>query len=93
MISELRTELLTAVHGGAGQPLLFELGPVELEVTVAVERTAGANAKIRFWVAELGAEGALANSSTQRIKLTLQPRVAATGAVPFVSDDQVEGED
>lgn len=40
--------------GSEGEPLQFEPGPVELEATMAVEKGGGANAKVRFWVIELG---------------------------------------
>lgn len=45
-----------AMNAGEGEPLRFELGPVELEAAVAVEKGGGANAKVRFWVIELGGD-------------------------------------
>lgn len=40
VISQLRQELSAAMLEGVGKDLQFELGPVELELTVAVSRTA-----------------------------------------------------
>jgi hypothetical protein len=91
VIGELRRELQEAMAAGEGQPLRFELGPVELEATVAVEKGGGGGAKVRFWVIELGGEGKANQSTTQRIKLALQPRMAS-GRTAMVAGDEVAGE-
>jgi Trypsin-co-occurring domain 2 len=54
VIGELRPELQEAINAGEGEQLRFELGPVELEPTVAVEKGGGGGVKVRFWVLELG---------------------------------------
>ena len=90
VIGELRRELQSAMAAGEGEPLRFELGPVELEATVAVEKGGGGSARVRFWVVELGGDASVSQSSTQRIKLTLQPRVA--GKAPLISGDEAAGE-
>lgn len=41
VIEELRGELDAAVLAGAGKALRFDLGPIELEVAVAITREAG----------------------------------------------------
>lgn len=93
LIDQLRTELITAMHGGADSELRFELGPVELELTVGVEREAKPGAKLRFWVVELGADAKLADKATQRIKLTLEPRhPEEPERKPWVSGPEVDGE-
>jgi Trypsin-co-occurring domain 2 len=56
VIGELRRELQAAMNDGEGEQLRFELGPVELEATVAVEKGGGGRAKVRFWVIELGGD-------------------------------------
>ena len=91
VIAELRRELQGAMSAGADEPLRFELGPVELEATVAVEKAAGGSAKVRFWVVELGGDGTVSQSSTQRIKLILQPRLGS-GQAPLISGDEAAGE-
>ncbi|AJC60640.1 hypothetical protein GZL_08092 [Streptomyces sp. 769] len=85
MIRDLRAELEQAITAAEGEALRFELGPVELEVSVALERTAQAGAKVRFWVVESGAEATAGATTTQRIKLALQPTLTGTNAHPFVS--------
>ena len=79
VIATLRSELYDAMVGGAGSLVKFEVGNVDLEFQVVVERVGGVNGKIRFWVVELGAEGTLSSSSTQVIKLQLKPYDAVTG--------------
>jgi Trypsin-co-occurring domain 2 len=41
VIGELRRELQEVLNAGAGEQLRFELGPAELEATVAVEKSGG----------------------------------------------------
>ena len=84
VIQDLRAELERAIVYGVGQQLRFELGPIELEVSVAIEAGAEAGVKARFWVVDLGAHGNVDRTSTQRIKLTLSPRLA-DGSTPWVS--------
>jgi len=79
VISELREELDRARLSAYGSALRFGLGPVELEVTVALEQEGKGGGRVRFWVAEASAEGKVASTSTQRIKLTLQPTLGVPG--------------
>ena len=103
VITSLRSELDTARMEGTGKDLRFELGSVELEVSVAVEKNLGGGAKVRFWVVELGADGKLGTTSTQRVKLTLNPKLTASAAAAdatilsersaFVHGPDVDGEE
>ena len=88
VIGELRSELQAAMNDGAGEQLRFELGPVELEATVAVEKGVGGGARVRFWVIELGGDAKASEISTHRVKLSLQPRVAGGGRVWIASDEE-----
>ena len=93
LISQLRSELSEALHTGEGSDVRFELGPVELEVTVAVAKEARPGAKVKFWVVELGADGTASSNTTQRIKLSLEPQQAGQpGRRPLISGDEVAGE-
>lgn len=85
VIRDLREELEGAVAAAEGAALRFELGTIELEVSVALERTGHAGAKVRFWVVESGADATVAATSTQRITLALQPTLTETGRPPQVS--------
>ncbi|MBQ1026507.1 trypco2 family protein [Micromonospora sp. C95] len=91
-VRELRRELETAVAAAPEDGLRFELGPIEIEVSVGVEKTANAAAKARFWVLELGGEGTVARSSVQTVKLTLKPHVGSSGLPPYVSGQEAERE-
>ncbi|MFF2653912.1 trypco2 family protein [Streptomyces sp. NPDC058045] len=71
VIRELRDELERAVVASEGEALRFELGEIELEVSVALERAGQAGAKVRFWVVETGAEARAGATSTQRFRLAL----------------------
>ena len=93
LIAQLRADLAEAMRAGADSELRFELGPVELELTVALEKSGGADAKVRFWVVEAGADGRAATTTTQRIKLTLDPRSSSQpGRRLQISGAEEEGE-
>ena len=74
LIGQLRAELTEAMHAGEGEDLRFELGPVELELTVAVSKEAKPGAKVKFWVVELGTDASVSSATNQKVKLVLDPR-------------------
>jgi hypothetical protein len=86
VIRDLRSELVDAMGQGKDELLQFALGPIELELTIGMEKKGGGSTKVRFWVMEVGAEASVATSGTQRIKLTLQPEMAGSRATPMVAD-------
>jgi Trypsin-co-occurring domain 2 len=88
VIGELRRELQKAMNAGKGEQLRFELGPVELEATVVVEKGTGVGAKVRFWVVEAGGDAKVGQVSTQRVKLSLDPRLAGGGKVRVAADEE-----
>jgi hypothetical protein len=92
VIRDLRDELERAIVAGAGEALQFELGPVELEVSLAVEQSGQAGAKVRFWVVEAGGERGRESTDTQRIKLVLTPRLGEGAHGAFVGGAAVPGE-
>jgi hypothetical protein len=81
-IRALRRELVAAVAEGEGEEVRFALGPVELEVELAVTREAGGEAGIAFWLVSIGGKGSRTSARTHTVKLTLTPvRVTAEGEV------------
>lgn len=74
VLRQLRAELNEALADAEGERLRFELGPVDLALTVTIGREATPGAKIRFWVIEAGADAKLSRESVQEIKLVLSPR-------------------
>ena len=100
VIRQLREELNEAMDDAKGERLRFELGPVELSLTVTVGREAAPGAKIRFWVIEAGADAKISREAAQDIKLVLTPRdmKAPPGPdgkppPPLISGTQQQGED
>jgi hypothetical protein len=61
-IQSLRDELVTAWLHGRQSPVGFEVGPVELELSINAERTAEVKGGVRFWVVDVGLGG---NVTTQ----------------------------
>jgi hypothetical protein len=82
LIWQLRHDLSRAMWAGENSDLRFEAGPVQLELTVAVERQATPNAKVRLLVLDASAGVKRASIVTQRISLTLHPRTAADLSKP-----------
>lgn len=93
LIGQLRRELSVAMWAGEGKDLRFEPGPVELELTVGVEKVAGPEVKVRFWVFDVGASAKRSSMVTQRIKLTLDPRLGeAPDRRPLIAGESLPGE-
>lgn len=92
VVRDLRSELYDAMQSSEDEPLQFELGDIELELSVGVSREAGVGGKVRFWVIELGGERKSGGSTTQRLTLKLSPRLIATGRPPTISGDAFPSE-
>lgn len=81
VIRDLRGELEKAIIKAEGEALRFELGAIELEVSLALERTGHAGANVRFWVVDSGADATVSTDSNQRLKLVLTPTLAESAPV------------
>jgi Trypsin-co-occurring domain 2 len=99
VVRQLRAELNEALADAEGERLRFELGPVEVSLTMTVGREAAPGAKVRFWVIEAGADARLSREAVQEIKLVLTPidTQAPLGpdgkaAAPLIEGGAVEGE-
>lgn len=93
LIRQLRAELAQALATGEGERLRFELGPVELNVTVTVGREASPGARIRFWVVEAGTDAKISREAVQEIKLKLTPKdMADPDGSPLISGRELPGE-
>jgi hypothetical protein len=77
MVRELRDQLHLAMSGDGSRPIRFELGPVEIEASVMVERAEGAGGKVNFWVVEANADASAVSSRAHRVTVTLQPVLVA----------------
>ena len=99
VVRQLRAELNEALADAQGERLRFELGPVEMSLSVTVGREAAPGAKVRFWVIEAGADARLSREAVQEIKLVLTPvdtqAAAGPGGKPasvLIEGGAVEGE-
>ena len=99
VVRQLRTELNEALADAEGERLRFELGPVEMSLSVTVGREATPGAKVRFWVVEAGADARLSREAVQEIKLVLTPvdtqappRPGGKAAAPLIEGGAVAGE-
>jgi hypothetical protein len=72
-IKQLRSALNASVDDAANERIQFELGTVELTLSVAITKEASPTAKVRIYIVEAGAGGKFSSSSTQQLKLTLRP--------------------
>jgi hypothetical protein len=100
VIRQLRAELNEALEDAQGERLRFELGPVQVALSVTVGRDATPGAKVRFWVIEAGAEAKVSRESVQEITLVLTPvdTMAPPGpggkpASVLIEGGAVDGED
>jgi hypothetical protein len=74
-IADLRGELERAIWLGENKPLTFELGPIELELAVVVERENKPGGKVKLWVLEASAEARRRSMVTQTVRLKLEPQL------------------
>src|SRR5436309_513187 len=77
VISALRSEIKEAMENGKGQDVQFDLGSIELELTLTVKAEGGSEGKISFHVlgagAEIGGKGKIAKEQVQKVKFTITP--------------------
>ncbi|WP_369265200.1 trypco2 family protein [Streptomyces sp. R35] len=72
-IAALRAELFQAWLDADNQQLRFRVSPVELTLQTAVTWTGKGTAGIKWWLLDIGAEASRAGTTTQTIKLSLDP--------------------
>jgi hypothetical protein len=85
-VDALRRELTAARQSGQGQPTLFEVGPVEIELSVVVKKSGSGRAGVNIGVVTIGGGGGLAREQTHRVKITLTPKDRSTGSAPIIND-------
>ena len=75
-IADLRAELTRAVDAGAAEAVQFDVGPIELDLELALTTSGGVKAETKWWVVSGGAEASAERGTTHRLKLVLTPRHA-----------------
>ncbi|HZM76514.1 MAG TPA: trypco2 family protein [Candidatus Limnocylindrales bacterium] len=94
IVRQLRGELALAAWQGEHQELKFELGPIELEFHVVVEKSKAGGGKARVLVADVDGRRQQTSSITHRIKLTLQPRLRdEPDRSPHIAGRALDGEE
>ncbi|MFD5918200.1 trypco2 family protein [Kitasatospora sp. NPDC058201] len=78
-VAAVRDELLEAVARGAGQDVVFAVGPVEMEFEVELRADARAKAGFRLWAVGAETEAGVSRGRTHRVSFTLTPRAAHGG--------------
>jgi hypothetical protein len=73
-VNAVRQELIRARVLGAGSPMPFEVGPIEMEFEVALAKQGAGNAAVKVWVFEAGTSASLSNQRTHRLKVVLNPQ-------------------
>lgn len=69
----IRQELDSALDDGAGERVLFELGPIETEFGVHVRKGRSVKGGVEVWVANASGGGGSETTAASRIKVTLNP--------------------
>jgi hypothetical protein len=86
LLASLRSEINRARLDAVGQDVRFRIDSIDLELQVAVEKSAEANAGVRFWVVSLGAKGGAKSAQTHTVKLSLTAETD-TGDLVRTGDD------
>lgn len=73
MIQTLRSELMVAMEMGAGKQLQFDVGEVELELQVKINREKSAGGGLKFWVLSGKAEAGRSDQTVHTFRLKLNP--------------------
>jgi hypothetical protein len=89
-IGAIRRELTESIRAAQGEELRFEVGEIELEFEVEVERTTEGTGGVKFWVVELGGKVGGSSSVTHRVSMHIKP-VSSDGAPVITGTDQLPG--
>jgi hypothetical protein len=71
-LEALRVELSESILVSEGKEIRFEVGEIELEFQVVVEKSKEGKGGIKFWVVEMGGGGASKDAITHKIKIPLK---------------------
>lgn len=85
-VQGIRGELAQAMADGDGEQVRFDVGEVELEFTVEVQRNVEAGGGVKVWVVNADGKGAVSSGATHRVRVMLHPVDTATGRAPRVAD-------
>lgn len=86
LLTSLRSEISRARLDAAGQDVRFRINSIDLEVHVEVEKSAEADAGVRFWVVSLGGKASGKTGQTHVVRLSLAAETE-TGERVLTGDD------
>lgn len=72
-VGALRAELSESIAASAEERLRFEVGEMELEFQITIERVKEGSGGIRFWVVDLGGKASKASTTTHTVTIPLKP--------------------
>lgn len=90
-VRAIREQLVRAALDGAGAPIRFEVGPIQMDFAVELRREAGAKGGVKAWVLSAEAEASASRATTHRVSFTLTPKDAATGGPVEVGEPEAGG--
>jgi hypothetical protein len=77
VVRALRKEIIDAARCGVSETVRFEVGPIDVELTIVARREGSPEGKIKFEVfgigAEVGGGAKFSREQTQKVKLNLIP--------------------
>ncbi len=89
-LEALRAELSESILLSEGKEVRFEVGEIELEFQIAIEKTAEGRGGIKFWVVELGGGTTAKDTTVHKVKIPLKPIWKDGSPVWTGSADRVE---
>jgi hypothetical protein len=89
-VQGIRAELDKAMSAGADQEVQFEVGPIELEFVVDVQKEAKGGIGVAVWVLSVTGKGGASRESTNRIKVVLNPKTSSGDQVQISSESGAE---
>ncbi|MFC1404473.1 MULTISPECIES: trypco2 family protein [Streptacidiphilus] len=90
-VRAIREQLVRAALDGAGAPIRFEVGPIQMDFAVELRREAGARGGVKAWVLSAEAEAKASRATTHRVSFTLTPKDAVSGAPIEVGNQEPGG--
>ncbi|KOU37788.1 trypco2 family protein [Streptomyces sp. WM6378] len=90
-IESVRDQLTEAAARATGQPLVFELGDIQMEFTLELRKEVKGGLKVRAWVVDAGADAGRSTGRTHKVSFTLKPHAADDGAAWKVGNDRPGG--
>ena len=85
-VQALRAQITEAAATDAHSDIRFQVGPIELEFTVALTRDNSVKGGVKAWVVTADADVRRSTAETHRVKLNLTPVSASTGTSPEISN-------